>query len=407
MKRTMRTVAVLGFTLLFVMAVAGGALAAAGKALGQADRGEPPHGGGGDRIRQQVRVRSEEAERFRLQLEERLMAGLAALDEEQEALDEEQALDEEEEAAGEEQEAAEGEQEGTAGEGTTEEGTGEEGTAEEGADEGTTEEGAEDEGTPDEAAAETPAGLAARIASLEARLAEKPGDRGLLWKLAVAYRAAGDYDRAIATLDELGALSPNGAKVTVMLALCLRAKGDVEGALTRLEGFQATVPGAVYAYRAILKEELGLLDEAVEDMEEAVALEPTETAMYDRLGEMYEESGQGEGVKVFVKGRKVTFDVPPAIIGDRTMVPVRAVAEALGAEVAWDGTTRTVTVVKGGTVVLIPVGSPTAEVNGTPVTLDVPAVIVGNRALIPLRFVSESLGAVVDWFGTGQVVAVN
>ncbi|MEW6047168.1 MAG: stalk domain-containing protein [Bacillota bacterium] len=250
-------------------------------------------------------------------------------------------------------------------------------------------------------------GLANRIAKLEAELADKPSDAQILWKLAVAYRAAGEYDKAIEVLKELGKLSPKGAKVAVMLALCLRAKGYAQAALTELEGLGATVPGAVYGYRAILKEELGELEEAVEDMEGAVSGEPAQKDLYEKLGGLYEKAGKGEGVKVFVKGKKVSFDVQPMIVHNRTMVPVRAIAEALGAEVRWDGETRTVTVLKAGRVVLIPIGSLKARVDGAEVALDVPAVIVGDRTLIPLRFVSESLGALVDWFGTGQVVAIN
>lgn len=250
-------------------------------------------------------------------------------------------------------------------------------------------------------------GLANRIAKLEAELENSPGDAKLLWKLAVAYRAAGEYDKAIGVLKELEKLSPQGAKVAVMLALCLRAKGDAQAALTELEGLGATVPGAVYAYRAILREELGDLDKAAEEMENAVSGSPAEKELYEKLGELYEKAGKGEGVKVFVKGKKVAFDVQPMIVRNRTMVPVRAIAEALGAEVKWDAQTRTVTVLKAGKVVLIPVGSLKALVDGTEVALDVPAMIVGNRTLIPLRFVSESLGALVDWFETGQVVAIN
>ncbi|MDI6895544.1 MAG: stalk domain-containing protein [Bacillota bacterium] len=250
-------------------------------------------------------------------------------------------------------------------------------------------------------------GLANRIAKLEAELAKSPGDTNLLWKLAVAYRAAGEYDKAIGVLKELEKLSPQGAKVAVMLALCLRAKGDSEAALTELEELGATVPGTVYAYRAILREELGDLDKAAEEMEGAVSGSPAEKELYEKLGELYEKAGKGEDVKVFLKGKKVAFDVQPMIVQNRTMVPVRAIAEALGAEVKWDGETRTVIVLKAGKVVLIPIGSLKARVDGTQVALDVPAMIVGNRTLIPLRFVSESLGALVDWFGTGQVVAIN
>jgi len=94
--------------------------------------------------------------------------------------------------------------------------------------------------------------------------------------------------------------------------------------------------------------------------------------MYEKLGELYEKAGKGEGVKVFVKGKMIAFDVQPIIVRDRTMVPVRAIAEALGAQIKWDGETQTVTVLKAGKVVLIPIGSARALVDGAEVALDVP-----------------------------------
>lgn len=265
----------------------------------------------------------------------------------------------------------------------------------------------ESEDEPDEPDAATPAGLAKRIAKLEQQRDQKPEDARILWKLALAYKAAGEYDKAISVLKDMKNLPGSGAKVAVMLALCLRAAGDAQAALTELESLDSTVPGAVYAYRAILKHQLGEVEEAVEDMEEAVAAEPEQDDMYAKLGELYEKAGR-HGVKVFVKGKKVPFDVEPFITPQgRTMVPLRAIVEALGADVEWDGRLQLVTVAKGDVTIVLPVGSLRATVNGSEVALDVPAVIVGNRTMVPLRFLSESLGAQVGWFSQGQVVSVN
>jgi hypothetical protein len=263
------------------------------------------------------------------------------------------------------------------------------------------------EDEPDEPDAGTPTGLAKRIAKLEQQRDQRPDDGRILWKLALAYRAAGEYDKAISVLRDLKKLPGPDARVAVMLALCLRAAGDTQAALTELGSLESTVPGAVYAYRAILKAQVGEVEEAVEDMEEAVAAEPEQEDMYAKLGELYEKAGHN-GVKVFVKGKKVPFDVEPFITPEgRTMVPLRAIVEALGADVKWDGESRLVTVIKGDVTIVLPVGSLRATVNGAEVALDVPAVIVGNRTMVPLRFLSESLGAQVGWFSRGQVVSVN
>jgi len=79
------------------------------------------------------------------------------------------------------------------------------------------------------------------------------------------------------------------------------------------------------------------------------------------------------------------------------MLPIRIVAEALGAEVKWDGEHRKVTITKGDTVIEIFIDSEVAFVNGTPVELDAAAFISNDRTYLPVRFVAESLKAEVYW----------
>jgi hypothetical protein len=112
-------------------------------------------------------------------------------------------------------------------------------------------------------------------------------------------------------------------------------------------------------------------------------------------------------ITVTVNEEKLQFDVPPIIVRGRAMVPMRGVYEALGAEVSWDAASRTVTGTKGGTVIQLPVGSTTAQVNGRPVQIDVPALIEGGRTMIPVRFIGESLGAEVNWVPESRTVAIK
>lgn len=256
-------------------------------------------------------------------------------------------------------------------------------------------------------------GLEKRIAELEKKLAEEPNDTKVALKLAVAYRNVGEYDKAIAVLKELQQQLPHPtAEVAVLLAQCLRAKGDREAALAELEKLlesPATVPGAVHAYRGILKEELGKVEEAAEDMEDAIAAEPKDEGLYEKLSELYSKAGK-KGIKVFVKGKKLAFDAEPFVENGRTMVPVRTIAEALGLNVDYDGEKGVVRIsnpTNGKTLVLY-LGRAEAEVDGRKVTLDAPArVVPPGRTVVPLRFVSENMGADVKWFEDGQVVAVN
>jgi hypothetical protein len=112
-------------------------------------------------------------------------------------------------------------------------------------------------------------------------------------------------------------------------------------------------------------------------------------------------------IRVVVDGQPVVFDVPPVEVQGRVLVPLRGVFERLGAYVQYDAATRTVEAQRGPTTVQLRLGSRVAYMNGVPTTLDVPALSVRGRTLVPLRFVGESLGAVVDWDGSARVVLVT
>jgi len=98
-----------------------------------------------------------------------------------------------------------------------------------------------------------------------------------------------------------------------------------------------------------------------------------------------------------VFGEKVVNDVAPVIRNDRTMLPIRFVAEALGATVGWDDEADKVTIAKDGKVIEIIIGSSIAYVNGETVELDSPAFIENDRTYLPVRFVAENLDATVEW----------
>lgn len=112
-------------------------------------------------------------------------------------------------------------------------------------------------------------------------------------------------------------------------------------------------------------------------------------------------------IQILVDGVKVEADVPPVIVNDRTLVPVRAIFEALGAEVEWVAQTRTAQAVRGDIHVAIQIDNPVMKINDTELTLDVPAQIVDDRTLVPVRAVSESFDADVDWNGETRTVIIT
>ncbi len=117
--------------------------------------------------------------------------------------------------------------------------------------------------------------------------------------------------------------------------------------------------------------------------------------------------GNDSGIKVKLNGKEISFDQSPQIIDSRTMVPLRAIFEALGMTVDWDEQTYTVTAVSADCTIVIVVGSNTATVNGQSYELDAAATIVGGSTLVPVRFIAESLGMTVDWDEDSQTVSIT
>lgn len=110
-------------------------------------------------------------------------------------------------------------------------------------------------------------------------------------------------------------------------------------------------------------------------------------------------------VQVFVNGNKL--DVTTVTVNGRTLVPLRAIFESLGADVLWDNDTRTAHARWDGGSLSLPIGSSQAVVNGEVRSLDVPAQLIDGRTMVPLRFVAESMGALVGWYQNTRAVTIN
>ena len=102
-------------------------------------------------------------------------------------------------------------------------------------------------------------------------------------------------------------------------------------------------------------------------------------------------------IKVSLNGALLEFDVAPTTINDRTMVPLRAIFEALNATVDWNEETQTVISKKNDTTITLTIDSDTMKVNNKSVTLDCPATVVDGRTLVPVRAISDAFGINVDW----------
>ena len=110
---------------------------------------------------------------------------------------------------------------------------------------------------------------------------------------------------------------------------------------------------------------------------------------------------------IIVNGIARVFDQPPLIVNGRLLVPFRTIFSALGAIVDWDHDTQTATAVREDVTITLRSSSYVMRKNGEEIPLDVAAVIEGDRILVPLRAIAESLGAEVDWDYERGIVTVT
>ena len=114
---------------------------------------------------------------------------------------------------------------------------------------------------------------------------------------------------------------------------------------------------------------------------------------------------QAAAVTIVVNGQTVTFDQPPEERAGRVFVPLRGVFERLGASVVYAN--GQINATGNGKNISLHIGSTAASVNGQAVTVDVAPFLVGARTLVPLRFVAQALGATVDYNNGTRTVAIN
>lgn len=114
-----------------------------------------------------------------------------------------------------------------------------------------------------------------------------------------------------------------------------------------------------------------------------------------------------DDITLVINGKITESDVKPMIINNRTMVPVRVIMESLGASVEWNDLMRQVVVMSNGKIMIFTINSPKVYVGSTSVTLDSPPVIVNDRTLVPIRFISENLGYEVFWNDETRTVVIS
>lgn len=143
--------------------------------------------------------------------------------------------------------------------------------------------------------------------------------------------------------------------------------------------------------------------------------------VYDRISGLQDgccwaaKNGEGwtllqmstDEVTVTVDNETVSFDQIPLIINGRTLAPLRAIFEKLGATVDWNGETKTITAVKNDTTITLQIDNSEMYKNGTAIALDTAPQIIGERTLVPVRAISEAFDCNVDWNNDTHTVIIT
>lgn len=210
----------------------------------------------------------------------------------------------------------------------------------------------------------------------------RPEDPGLLAALALAWQTQGDIEAGLAGAQRALQMGPERGDTNFAYGMLLVAGGAAVEAQTPLTKALAVTEADIKAA-------------------------PADPALYSQVGKIFQALGAPDEIRVWVEGVQTSFDVQPQIVAGRTMVPFRAISEALGGDVLWNAALREIVVSAPGKEVRMPLGQNHAYVNGQQVALDVPATVVDGRTLVPLRFLSEVMGADVAWLPEWKIIAVT
>lgn len=125
--------------------------------------------------------------------------------------------------------------------------------------------------------------------------------------------------------------------------------------------------------------------------------------VYDGQSHIYNEAP----IYLVVKGNIIQGDIPPIALNGNTLVPIREVCEAMGAVVEWKTNTKEAYIGMDDSLIILKADSYQAWVNGEYVNIPMPAKIINNKVMVPVRFVAETIGYDVKWFGTERIIMID
>lgn len=166
---------------------------------------------------------------------------------------------------------------------------------------------------------------------------------------------------------------------------------------------------------ALTVERVNYITEILQTMEEMkqTIREKYTTEELEKLNQASESLEEIEDVAVlpveniFVKNRDVKFDTPPVIKRGRTLIPVRAIIESMGASVEWNGEEQLVTITKDDKVITFDLKDDKVFIDGVETAIDVSPEVMNNRTMVPLRFIAENFELIVDYDDETEIIEIS
>lgn len=134
---------------------------------------------------------------------------------------------------------------------------------------------------------------------------------------------------------------------------------------------------------------------------QTIRLKTLKQPLYDELSKIQESP------YVVFDNKLLCYDVSPVIENGYTLVPIRFLFEQMGADVTWNQQTQMATVTQDNTAITFGIDDTNAIVNGSNVSMDIPARLINDKTMVPVRFLSEELGYTVNWDGENRIITIK
>lgn len=170
----------------------------------------------------------------------------------------------------------------------------------------------------------------------------------------------------------------------------------------------------IYSYRIVLEDSFPVEDSSdldiyyIYEYDDDIVIDTKKLRIRTPKQEVYNQlDTMKKSPYVCLNNKILRFEQPPVIQDDYTLVPIRFLFEQMGADVTWNQDTQTATITQDNKAITFGIDDTDASVNGSTVSMDVPARLINDKTMVPVRFLSEELGYTVDWDGDNRIITIE